>query len=662
MNTWNFRKLRIDDKIVGGVERFAIDGRIHNFVRESVQNVRDQAMSEDQPVDVSFEFHDLTGSELAKFLDEIRWEHGLRQHLEACSVGNNHDLNRMRRNLELLAEGTMRVLVVRDRHTNGLSGDEYGRNGNFCKLCRNEMIPSEGEGEQGRGGSFGIGKSVFWAFSGIQTVLFSSIFRDDNEPEKLHSRVFGRTYLPDHPMKSDGFNGEFSGDGYLCKPDSENDGANKSMTMEEAGIVEGSFLHRDADDTGTTIVVLMFENPEEEETLTLEELSVQFQNAIVANFWPLIDSGLLNTSVATRSSSGQVSRKSVTVPSEFAPLLRALRHPQDLDLGASSGDLKLLEEGETAFFTVPMHLPQRIAEKAPHPAVVGRIATCVTRLTEEELDKLSDFQSRYTGLKFVNHLACIRGAQMVVLTRPGPANRVNNYVGVVRAGLFRPVERSLCDETDDKIERFLRDSEPAAHSSWDYGKKLKSAYKRGWKSVVTNSFEKVNDLVTQLLRPELKGERDRPDGLAELLQVRKEGTKEGNKGGSGGSGKRVEFRGTLKECSFDLPNRKVTYKVEIRRIGQKKSTKGPTPWSASVKLCAVGEVGELKLHLLSAEASDGLMPKPVGSAMEVSAYSVTVPDALDRFELTLVGSLSRFATTVAERIRIVDEVSGEDVK
>ena len=156
MANWKFKKLLIDDVIVGGADKFAIDCKVHNFVRESVQNVRDQAVTKSQSVKVEFSFRELGGEDLAGFKSDIRWDEGLSEHLIACAAGVNHE-RKIGPNLDRLASGTMRVLVVKDSGTKGLSGLEYGREGNFCKLCRNEMIPSESAQDLGRGGSFGIG-------------------------------------------------------------------------------------------------------------------------------------------------------------------------------------------------------------------------------------------------------------------------------------------------------------------------------------------------------------------------------------------------------------------------------------------------------------------------------------------------------------------------
>ena len=159
MVQWGFNEKRKDEPLVGGAEQYAISRKVHNFVREAIQNCWDQRLSEFDPVKVTFTFVELEGDELDAFLGDVKWTEGLKEHIEACSTQNNHDKPKLKRNLEKFNNGKMRILQVSDSNTKGLSGPEFGDQGNFSKLCRNEMTPSEGGGSAARGGAFG-GKSL----------------------------------------------------------------------------------------------------------------------------------------------------------------------------------------------------------------------------------------------------------------------------------------------------------------------------------------------------------------------------------------------------------------------------------------------------------------------------------------------------------------------
>jgi hypothetical protein len=411
MVQWGFNKKSIDEPLVGGAEQYAISRKVHNFVREAIQNCWDQRLSEFEPVKVTFNFVELEGEELASFLNDVKWTEGLKEHLEACSTQNNHDKPKLRRNLEKFNKGKIRILQVSDSNTKGLSGPEFGDQGNFSKLCRNKMTPSEGGGSAARGGAFGVGKSVYWSFSGLNTVVFSSIYTDEHGNEK--SRVFGRTYLPDHHVV-DG-NGEssiFSGDAYLCVRDTKD--LRVSMDYATAGLSGSSLLNRQPGDFGTTITLLMYEEVETEDEASLADTAAKFRDAIIANFWPLLASQPFEATVEWKSRGGSGSEL-VGIPEEFDPFVRALKQSQNDDAIKGKSEPSLLEPGETAFFLGDIKIPARKDEEYPREAVSdGQVAACVTRLTEEEKQKLAQFEERYKDMKFLNRLSNVRGPHMVV--------------------------------------------------------------------------------------------------------------------------------------------------------------------------------------------------------------------------------------------------------
>ena len=302
---WGFKELSKDEPRSLGRNNFAIDRKIHNLVREAIQNVRDQGIHENDKVLVTFKLIDLADSELAQFQKDIGWNNGLQGHLQVIANGRAvHEQGLIRDNLAKSKKGTMRVLIISDSNTKGLTGPEFGIEGNFCKLCRNEMIPTEGASNAKNGGAFGVGKSAYWNFSGIRTVVFSSVYK---EPDAEHSksRVFGRTYLPDHNIDiTSAANGavesiDFSGDAFLCKFINENGvDLRSSLTFEEAGINAGSLLFREADDFGTTIAVVLFDEREDDQSVS--EIADELHHAIVVNFWPMIEGKLLDATVEWR--------------------------------------------------------------------------------------------------------------------------------------------------------------------------------------------------------------------------------------------------------------------------------------------------------------------------------------------------------------------------
>jgi hypothetical protein len=647
MGEWGFQKQRKDEPVSGGAEQFAISRKVHNFVRESLQNSWDQRVSGADPVKVVFSFVELEGDELQKFLDEINWSNGLEVHLELCADQNNHEKAKLRRNLDKFRNGKLRVLVVSDHNTNGLVGPEFGVEGNFCKLCRNKMIPSEGGKNAARGGSFGVGKSVYWAFSGLNTVIFSSLYQEDGEAEK--SRIFGRTYLPDHKM-DDGHGGSdtFSGDAYLCERDSE--GQRVSMTFAGAGIKPGSLLYRSPGDRGTSIIVVMYEELESEEEHSLAEVAARFRDAIAANFWPMLTDGLLDATVEWKNRGGVGSEK-VGVPSEFDPFVRALQYPQDTDVFAGEETAELLEPGKTGFFSASIVVPARKVVDDSHPASPdAQVAVSVTRLTEEEKAALIVFEERYKDMKFVNRLANVRGAKMVVENFEYVSGACFDHVGVVRAGRFRDIDANVSID-DERVEQFLRDSEPPAHDNWKLLDKVRNAYATPYKNVVGNMYSDVSTKARKLLRAVLKGDKDRPDGLAKLLV--------GKPIGIDPPTGDPKYRSQM-SCNFDITAKRVSCVISVKRLGAAKQKR--LPWIAKVGVVAVGDQFSPHLHHVSAIVAQSFPTVANGTALDVGTYSVSVPADKDTFDITLQVALGSLSETVIRRLRLDHTLNVKEIK
>ena len=656
---WAFKKLEADDEFTGGAENFAIDRKVHNFVREAIQNVYDQRQDEKSSVAVSFDFYDLVGENLQAFLNDIRWDEGLHEHISICSQSANHDANKIGRNLEKFETGVMRVLIVSDHKTVGLSGDEYGTNGNFCKLCRNNMIPSEGTGSHKRGGAFGVGKSVYWSFSGFNTVVFSSIYKDDSK--NIASRVFGRTHLPDHEELVGSTHVRYKGNGNMCRYDDNNQ--RHSMTFQEAGITKGSLLYRDLDneDYGTTIAVIMYDERSDGATASIDEIARTFHDAIVANFWPMLNENLLEASVSWTTSKDAKGSISVAIPSEFDPFVRAVNFPQDHDALESTEEEQLLAEGEVAFFESEIRIPQRIVKDDTHPAAPNaKVAVSITRLTESERDQLKAFEDRYPDMKFVNRIANVRKPMMAVENREYVQGNCLDHVGIVRAGLFRSVTGNV-DENDNYVEQFLRDSEPPAHDKWTFTDKISSSYKTPWKEVVNNTYDRIGESAKRLLKAVLKGEQDRPNGLADLLAI-KGGGGNSRGGGSGGGIVGAQFSSHVVDVEWDFAaNQAICHVLVKRKKGARKSGV-IKDWTTEIHVEALGEQGNVILQLLKASCDNGLDAQPVGSAMNTTSYTVSIPSNIYNYNIKLIASLNQLSDVVAKRVRIDAVASSQETK
>ena len=92
------------------------------------------------------------------------------------------------------------LLKVSDYGCRGLTGPEFPEDGvdpdefgNFIRLCRLDLFSGK---DKASGGSFGLGKAVYWRFSRLQTVLFNSCLYEadavDGQPEPPLRREPGR--------------------------------------------------------------------------------------------------------------------------------------------------------------------------------------------------------------------------------------------------------------------------------------------------------------------------------------------------------------------------------------------------------------------------------------------------------------------------------------
>ena len=173
-----------------------VKGDVDTLTRETGQNSRDQKSGK-APVKLVYTLIELSGEDKKDFLKAMDWPR-LRKHLEACANDPGETGPRMRRGLAMIeSEAPLRCLRIEDFGARGLQGEDFDSKKNFGLLCRAEFKTSN---EGGRGGSYGLGKAVLWRFSGIATVLLSSVVQGC---ESKGIRLFGRTDIPSHSIPGD---------------------------------------------------------------------------------------------------------------------------------------------------------------------------------------------------------------------------------------------------------------------------------------------------------------------------------------------------------------------------------------------------------------------------------------------------------------------------
>ena len=447
--------------------KHAVDHDTESFVREVVQNANDQRLNNDDPVEVRFRFVTLTGSERTEFLQALGWQSRLRDQLQRVA---DHDTGRgYDRFLERVedSESEIRLLVVEDRNTTGLNGD-WDEDSNYAALVRDELYSSKQDDTAG--GSYGLGKSVLWTFSGASTVLFNSY--PINTPEGVTPpRCIGRTKLPTHEL--DGVT--YQGAGWLCDPHETEDGVRpKSLWGDKAErLAERLRLSRPAV-SGTSAMVVGFRDPTRDIRPDVEELADQFEEAAVKYFWPAICRDDLRVVVETDKGEREADVQSVP---EIRPFVECFqrRHQE--------GDT-LSEPGDVAGLEIPLNIPSR----ADGDETLNGSVRLAARLA-----------SPADNDTYLNRIAMFRGSGMVVkyYDQSRVAFGDRNFHAVLAAGEAKSEDRST--EADLEVDRFLRFSEPPEHDEWISTENLREQYKRGFRTALDDMFETTRDGLRHLI-------------------------------------------------------------------------------------------------------------------------------------------------------------------
>ncbi len=457
--------------------KHAVDHDTESFVREVVQNANDQRLDNDDPVEVRFRFITLTGDDRADFLKALGWDSQLRDQIQTVA---EHDTGRgYDRFLEQVKDpdSELRLLVVEDRNTTGLTG-RWNEDSNYAALVRDELYSSKQDDTAG--GSYGLGKSVLWTFSGASTVLFNS-YPIDTPADTTPPRCIGRTKLPTHELGGV----TYQGAGWLCDPHETEDGPRpKSLWGEEAEqLAERLNLSRPPV-SGTSAMVVGYRDPTRDTRPEVVELANKFEEAAVKYFWPAIYRDDLRVVVKTDEEEREADIESVP---EIRPFVKCFERRHE------EGSV-LSEPGDVAGLDIPVHIPPR-ADDASTPDGSVRLAARLASPADDDT--------------YLNKIAMFRGAGMVVkyYDQSRVAFGDRNFHGVLAAGEARTEERST--DADLEIDRFLRFSEPPEHDEWISTENLREQYKRGFRTALDDMFETTRDGLRHLI--------SRNDGSADAL-------------------------------------------------------------------------------------------------------------------------------------------------
>jgi len=467
---------------------------LDTFVREVVQNANDQRLGS-AAVEVHFRVHELSDEKgtLAPFLDKLSWQRTLEPHLRAAgSTKGGRAVGRFLRELD--RSERLVLLTIEDRHTVGLTGDESDEESHFRALCKDTLYSHKRTASAG--GSYGLGKSVLWAFSGISTVLFNSVLERD-PASRRSPRLIGRVELPSHKIGARWF----SGSGWFGRPTTAEGGARaESLWSLEAAIeARDLFLARAERATGTSILIVGFHDPTLDEEPTAWLLAGRIRTAAIRYFWPGMEMGTPGLRV---SADGAVAAPSSD--EAIAPFVECWR-------ARASRRAALEQAGDVVTRAIPIELPP--AREAAH-AVKGEVLLIVRVAPDGTRHALG------------GHVAMFRGPGMVVKywDRSGLAQGMRPFHAILACGMARDPERPT--DSDREIERFLRDAEPPGHDDWHSTPALKEGWKRGYAKALEQLKDRVGHALRDLLAPRPSHGSRGPERLEKRFPIGERGTSE----------------------------------------------------------------------------------------------------------------------------------------
>jgi hypothetical protein len=218
--------------------------------REAIQNSVDARAEENQKVSVDFVTKALTGAEKAAFAKAAGLP-TIRERADRLGFRDPNCISTIQDKLTPL-----RLLYVNDHGTTGLKGDPFSSDSNFYKFLLTLGDGGKEQDDHGTGGSYGYGKSVYSANSGIQTIFAYS--RTKNASGEPLSLLFGCGYYRKHTHLEKVFTGR-GWFGLDATPDIPGAQPVVDPLLNDAADAMASLLgfdSREADDLGTSVLVV----------------------------------------------------------------------------------------------------------------------------------------------------------------------------------------------------------------------------------------------------------------------------------------------------------------------------------------------------------------------------------------------------------------------
>jgi len=501
--TWYHRPAHADGgREFGNPAAFAFDADLGVLAREATQNSLDEQHDPTHPVRVRFTLHELTGEQLANFLDALQWN-SLKAHYHAAASSGQKVSRALADGLrELESSGSLLLLRVDDYNANGLTGPEYG-DGRFAAVVRRQLDNHKVD-KQRAGGSYGLGKATLWAASRFGLVLINSTLSEPHEGRTAR-RVIGRLDLPWRQVGGEAF----AGPAWFGEPDSDREfpGVSRSWWAVEKETAD-LHLEREGDAPGTTFLVV---GAQDAAALAagddgLQAMHDKLCDSLSENFWAAMTGTadvppLLQASVRTLRNGKELIPETHVSPDERQPALaRALRAHLN---GTTVEEITSLTDVVSR--TVPLTVPPLRSEGRGAQPVTHEAVLLVTPAVDNDLRP--------------NEMVSMRGNRMKIsVRRPRDLGvGVEPFQAVLLAGFA--TGRTGSDV--GVAETFLRASEPPEHDRWEYTEELATAYVRGARRRL-DEFRAAADAALRSvvgIRAAAPADGSPPELLRKLLQL-----------------------------------------------------------------------------------------------------------------------------------------------
>lgn len=447
--TWQWEAQSRNYANYGNANQWAVNAGLASLARESAQNSNDARLHNGECAEMVYTFVRLTGERRRRFEDAMHWEDQLRPHLAAMAGAAEGAVSagQLQSGLKAVEESeALMLLRIADYGARGLTGPEFAEGdeagyGNFVKLCRLDLYSGK---DRASGGSFGLGKAVYWRFSRLQTVLFNStIAPADAIDGNWRNRVIGVNQGVVHRMNGS----QFQGRGFFGALDASGDVAS---VWDHDELIADLHLDRIDERPGTSALLVGFYDPDEPEKALsdiaeLKTLARNLGGAIEEDFWPLLTRDRLRVRIEVIDGDRRVYQHTVDPEEQYTELTRALRK-----FDAGKIDDTLDEVGSIVVRDVPIKISARTDADDRHPAF-EHTAKLVVTLSDEQKDSLE------------NKVCLLRRPEMVVQTVDKDFEGRTYHAFLLAGAAIHPDNPSI---DDARADDFLRFAEPPAHDQW----------------------------------------------------------------------------------------------------------------------------------------------------------------------------------------------------